>query len=46
MLANIIITHDEGCDKLCVDKRINITENSVNILHHLAWSTDNNKPIH
>ena len=40
-LVNIIITHDEYCDKLFVDKRINITRDNVNILHHLAQLMNN-----
>lgn len=35
-LANSIVTHDEGCDKVFVDKKIDITEDSVDILLHLS----------
>ena len=36
MLTNIIITHVEGCDKVFVDKKIDITGDIVDIFYHLA----------
>ena len=44
-MDNIIIPHDEGCDKVFIDKRINLTGYSVDIFRHLVWLMDNERLV-